>query len=313
MLITRRTIVKAAALFGVGATAFSGYALAEPFRDIVTQYRLTPPRWPPGLKLKIAVLADLHACEPWVTAQRIADLAATTNALKPDAVLLLGDYVVGSRLQRLGRAVPHNEWASALSTLKAPLGVHAVLGNHDWWEDRQVQHDRKGPTRAGLALQSVGIPVYENKAVRLIKNDRPFWIAGLGDQWAFWPRDAEYDEFKRHGKIGYIGVHDLKGTLAQVTDDAPVIMMAHEPDIFAQMPDRVSLTVSGHTHGGQLRIFGYSPVVPSRFKNRYAYGHVVEDNRNLIVSAGVGMSMIPVRLGVPPEIVLIELGSEGTA
>ena len=90
-------------------------------------------------------------------------------------------------------------------------------------------------------------------------------------------------------------------------------MMAHEPDIFAQMPDRVSLTVSGHTHGGQLRIFGYSPVVPSRFKNRYAYGHVVEDNRNLIVSAGVGMSMIPVRLGVPPEIVLIELGSEGTA
>lgn len=312
-MFTRRTVLKAAATFGVGATAFSGYALAEPFLDTVTHYRLTPPRWPSGLKLKIAVLADLHACEPWVTAQRIADLAATTNALNPDAVLLLGDYVVGRRLQRFGRPVPHNEWASALGTLKAPLGVHAVLGNHDWWEDRQVQHERKGPTRAGLALQSVGIPVYENKAVRLMKDGKPFWIAGLGDQWAFWPKDHEYDEFKRHGKIDYTGVHDLNGTLAQVTDDAPVIMMAHEPDIFPQIPDRVALTISGHTHGGQFRIFGYSPVVPSRFKNRYAYGHVVEDNRNLIVSAGLGMSTIPVRFGMPPEVVLIELGSEGTA
>ena len=313
MLFTRRTVIKAAATFGVGATAFSGYALAEPFLDTVTHYRLTPPRWPSGLKLKLAVLADLHACDPWMTAQRIADLAATTNAVKPDAVLLLGDYVVGKRLQRFGRPVPHNEWASALRILKAPLGVHAVLGNHDWWEDRQVQHDRKGPTRAGLALQAAGIPVYENKAVRLVKDGRPFWIAGLGDQWAFWPRDAEYDEFKRHGKIDYTGVHDLKGTLAQVNDDAPVILMAHEPDIFPQVPDRVSLTISGHPHGGQFRIFGYSPIVPSRFKNRYAYGHVVEDNRHLIVSAGLGMSTIPVRFGSPPEIVLIELGSEGTA
>ena len=74
----------------------------------------------------------------------------------------------------------------------------------------------------------------------------------------------------------------------------------------------MSLTLSGHTHGGQVRLFGYSPVVPSRFGNRYAYGHVVEDDRNLIVSGGLGFSIVPVRFGVRPEIVSIDLGSSLT-
>jgi uncharacterized protein len=85
--------------------------------------------------------------------------------------------------------------------------------------------------------------------------------------------------------------------------------MAHEPDIFPRVPDRVALTVSGHTHGGQVRIFGYAPIVPSSFGNRYVYGHVVEDDRNLIVSAGLGCSGVPVRFGAPPEIVMIELAA----
>jgi predicted MPP superfamily phosphohydrolase len=104
-------------------------------------------------------------------------------------------------------------------------------------------------------------------------------------------------------------VDDLPATLAAVTDDAPLILMAHEPDIFADIPDRVALTVSGHTHGGQVRIFGYAPFVPSRFGRRYAYGHIVEQNRHLIVSAGLGCSNAPIRLGAPPEIVTIELGA----
>ena len=170
-----------------------------------------------------------------------------------------------------------------------------------------------GPTRARRALEAAGIPVYENKAVRLIKDGRPFWIAGLGDQWAFWPLEKDYDEFVRRGKKRYTGVDDLPGTLAQVTDDAPVILMAHEPDIFPGVPERVSLTLSGHTHGGQLRVFGYSPVVPSIFGNRYAYGHVVEDGRHLIVSGGLGCSAMPVRLGAPPEIVVVELGGGGVS
>ena len=75
------------------------------------------------------------------------------------------------------------------------------------------------------------------------------------------------------------------------------------------MPHRVSLTLSGHTHGGQVRVLGFSPMVPSRFGNRYAYGHIVEDNRHLIVSGGLGCSILPVRFGVPPEIVMVDLAA----
>ena len=75
------------------------------------------------------------------------------------------------------------------------------------------------------------------------------------------------------------------------------------------MPSRVSLTLSGHTHGGQVQFFGYAPMVPSRYGNRFLYGHVVEDDRHLIVSGGLGCSILPVRFGVPPEIVMVELGA----
>ena len=93
-----------------------------------------------------------------------------------------------------------------------------------------------------------------------------------------------------------------------MTDDAPVILLAHEPDIFPQVPSRVALTLSGHTHGGQVRLFGYSPVVPSDYGNRYAYGPVEETGRHLVVSGGLGYSGIPVRFGVPPEITVVDLG-----
>jgi predicted MPP superfamily phosphohydrolase len=144
-------------------------------------------------------------------------------------------------------------------------------------------------------LAAAGIPVLENEAVRLTKDGQAFWLLGLGDQLAIWGRTKR-------------GVDDLPGTLAQLTDAAPAILLAHEPDIFARVPDRVALTLSGHTHGGQVRLAGYSPMVPSRFGNRYAYGHVVENGRHLIVSGGLGTSIMPVRFGVPPEIVLIQLG-----
>jgi predicted MPP superfamily phosphohydrolase len=104
------------------------------------------------------------------------------------------------------------------------------------------------------------------------------------------------------------GLDDLDGTLAQVNDGDPVVLLAHEPDIFPSVPPRVALTLSGHTHGGQVRLLGFAPVVPSRFGDRYAYGHMVEDDRNLIVSGGLGCSLAPVRFGVPPEIVVIDLG-----
>ncbi len=111
------------------------------------------------------------------------------------------------------------------------------------------------------------------------------------------------------GKRDYTGVDDLAGTLRQVTDDAPVILMAHEPDIFPDVPARVALTLSGHTHGGQVRFAGFAPIVPSKFGRRYAYGHIVEGGRNLVVSGGLGLSGLPLRFGSPPEIVVVELGA----
>ncbi len=299
--VTRRGLVRALAAMVLTGTALGGYGfIVEPLlRRIVTRYRFTPSGWPAGLGLKIAILTDIHAIEPWMPPARVARIADMTNRLEPDLILLLGDYV--STMKISTGPVRAADWAASLARLTAPLGVHAVLGNHDWWSDPVAQSTRKGPTVARKALETAGIAVYENDVIRLEKNNHGFWLAGLGDQIAF-----------ELGSVGghrvFKGVDDLAGTLAQITDDAPIILMAHEPDIFPQVPSRVSLTLSGHTHGGQVRLFGYSPVVPSSFGNRYAYGRIVENDRQLVVSGGLGFSIIPLRFGVPPEIVLLELG-----
>jgi predicted MPP superfamily phosphohydrolase len=145
----------------------------------------------------------------------------------------------------------------------------------------------------------VRIPVLENDVVMLGAQGQRFWLAGLGDQLAH-----------RLGHGHFRGVDDLPGTLARVSTDDPVVLLAHEPDIFPRVPARVALTLSGHTHGGQIRVPVIWPVfVPSKYGARFAYGHVVESGRHLIVSGGLGTSIIPARFGVPPEIVHIELGA----
>ncbi len=177
-MISRRDLLKMLAAMGIGSTALSGYAVAESFREKVTRYRLSPPGWTPGLNLRLVVLADLHVCEPWMSIERLEDIVKQTNSLGADAILLLGDYVVGHRLGKYSTHVTVGTWATVLAKLHAPLGVHAVLGNHDWWDEDTVQSRRAGPTRAGLALKAVGIPVYENNVMRLEKDGRPFWLAG---------------------------------------------------------------------------------------------------------------------------------------
>lgn len=308
-LISRRRILTGLAGFVAGGAGLTGFALAESYGLKVTPYRLTPPGWPRDLRLKLAVIADLHAVDPWMSVERIRSIVATTNALRPDAVLLLGDFVVGYRLAQFGTRIPPHVWAAELANLRAPHGVHAVLGNHDWWDSVEAQQLMQGPVPAQQALEAAGIRVYENSAVRLEKDGRPFWIAGLGDQQAFYLL-----KHRLHHRVGgitprYVGRDDLSATLAAVTDAAPIILMAHEPDVFPDVPGRVALTVSGHTHGGQVRVLGYSPIVPSRYGSRYIYGHIVEDARHLIVSAGLGCSGAPIRLGAPPEVVLIDLGA----
>jgi len=300
-MITRRSFLRL-----VGGSAFTlvslgAYAVGiEPMLlTHVKRYTLTPPHWPAGLKLRVVALADIHACRPWMTPERIASLAEQANALQPDLIVLLGDYTAGTKIVTGGVRVA--EWAEALSGLKAPLGVLSILGNHDWWTDFLAQRAEAGPIQSRKALEHVGIPVLENDVVRLEKDGHGFWIAGLADQLALLPNKAK-------GRDSFQGLDDLDGTLAKVQGSEPIILLAHEPDIFPRVPWRVSLTLSGHTHGGQVRLFGYSPVVPSVYGNRYAYGHVVEDDRNLIVSGGLGFSIIPVRFGVRPEILQIDLG-----
>jgi uncharacterized protein len=299
--ITRRTFITglagaAATLATTGAYAF-GF---EPrYRLRIQDYKLTPKGWTPGLKLKLAVIADLHASEPLMPMARVEEIVDTTNALGADAILLLGDYIASHR--GITRKATVAEVAKALARLKAPLGVHGVLGNHDWWDDDRAQRRMSGPTLTHVAFQNAGLPLLENDAIRLTKDGKPFWLAGLGDQIAFPYRSPK------------MGVHDMRKTLAAITDDAPAILMAHEPDVFARIPDRFGFTIAGHTHGGQVRIFGYSPMVPSRYGNRYAYGHVIENDRHLIVSGGLGCSKLPLRFGVPPEIVVVTVGDDATS
>ncbi len=307
-MISRRTFLKGFLALSAAGAGLGGYAIAEPFRLRIARHRVSPSGWPKGLNVRLAVIADLHVIEPFLGLDRLAQIVARTNALAPDAILLPGDFVPSAGMKRWarrigGHEVPYTEWASVLAGLEAPCGVHAALGNHDWWESDEVQITKTGPPPLLPALEAAGIRVHENSSVRCEKNGRAFWISGLGDQWAYY-----IVEDRRRGN--YEGVDDLPALLSAVPEGEPLIMMAHEPDIFAEMGDlgrRVSLTVSGHTHGGQVQILGYRPVVPSRYGRRYAYGHIEEEGRHLVVSAGLGCSGMPVRFGVPPEIVLIEL------
>ena len=298
-MITRRTFLKSLGLGALASSALGAYAVAiEPIHRLeLTHYRFVPRRWSGGLKLRIVVLADLHACRPWMDEARIEEIVDQANGLAPDLTLLLGDYVSGMRL--VTGAITPAQWGPLIGKLTAKLGVYSVLGNHDWWEDVAAQRTGQGPTESQITLEKQGITVLENQALRLSHNGVDFWLAGLGDQLAFTPKSR---------MARWHGVDDLPGTLSQIDGDDPVLLMAHEPDIFPRVPDRVSVTLSGHTHGGQVRLFGYSPAVPSRFGNRYAYGHVVEDGRDLVVSGGLGCSLAPIRFGSPPEIVLLELG-----
>jgi len=299
MIVSRRSLIGGIAGSLVLGAGIGGYALAgEPFRLRVQPYRVRPTGWPKGLSLRIAALADLHAGAPHMPLDRVRGIVEATNALKPDLVVLLGDYAGTDRIS--SEPILWGDVVPEFRRLDAPLGVLGILGNHEWWDDPQARRRRGGPTLAHAAFAQAGVPLLENEARRLVHHGRPFWVLGLADQIAF-----------PLGGHRYQGLDDLPGTLAKLQDDAPAILLAHEPDIFARAPDRVALTLSGHTHGGQVRLFGYSPVVPSAYGNRYAYGHVVENGRHLIVSGGLGTvaaGFAPIRLGVPPEIVLVEIG-----
>lgn len=254
----------------------------EPRRIVLRRRTLRLSRWPAQLDgLRVAVVSDLHAGAPHVDAAKVAQIARRVNRARPDLVLLLGDYVDPD--VPFATPLAPEEVARRLGALRAPLGVVAVLGNHDW------RHD--APRIAG-ALRDAGITVLENAAVAREVHGRRLWIAGLADAGTRVPSPV--------------------ATLDTVPDGEPVLVLSHDPDVFPRIPARAALTVSGHTHAGQVALpLLRSRYIPSRFGARFAGGHVVEGGRHLFVSAGVGTSRFPIRLLAPPEVVILRLVSPG--
>lgn len=241
----------------------------EPSSLTIAKESLTPPGWqaPP---LRVALLADLHIGSPHMDVAHLHEIVDATLAAGPDLILLLGDFCINEIPG--GAAIPLSEWTPELTRLTAPLGVYAVLGNHDWWNQGE---------EVAAAIESVGVPVIDNEAVDL----GAFWLVGMGD----WTTGHHAPEQALHG----------------VPDNATVLGMTHNPDLFDTLDDRVDLLVAGHSHGGQVDLpFLGTPVVPAR----YVRGYYEAEGRGLFVSSGVGTSIFPVRFRVPPEIALVTIG-----
>jgi predicted MPP superfamily phosphohydrolase len=254
----------------------------EPNRLVLRHEVIAIDRWPSGLSgLKIAVLSDLHIGSAFIDNDKVRLIVERTNQLQPDLIVILGDYITSDG--RTSHRVEPEVFAPLLKDLHAPFGVYSVLGNHDWWYNGyKVRRD----------LEANGIKILENEVVRLDVRGTPLWLAGLADLWT--------------------RVQRVEQTIAQVPDGETVIALTHNPDIFPQLPQRVPLMLAGHTHGGQVRfpLIG-SVVEASRFGERYEVGHVFENGHHLFVTTGIGTSIVPVRFGVPPEIVLLEVKTAG--
>ena len=302
-LVTRRRFLQGSAVLagsGIGVGAYAG-GIEPGLMLNITSYKVSPPNWPQNLKLKIGVIADIHACEPWMGPARIRHIANLTNSLKADLIVLLGDFHGGHNFVT-GPVLPE-QWGEALAVLKAPLGVHAILGNHDWWHGPLPRDRGDEGESVRRAQRAAGFNCMENDAVRLAKGADPFWLLGLGDQMAY-----------RTDRFSTRGIDDLDGTLRQVSDDAPAILLAHEPRIFRRTPARIALTLCGHTHGGQVNLPQWmdQKLRPGYMQhNGLVYGHMVDQNRHIIVSAGLGTSILPVRFLRPPEIVEVDVQAAG--
>ena len=254
--------------------------LIEPNRLIVRQQTIVIDNWPNGLSgLRIAVISDIHTGAPFIDERKLEQIVATTNALKPDLIVLLGDYMSpdGWHSHRVAPEVTANH----LKNLRAPLGVYTVLGNHDWWYNGE---------KVGRAFEENGIHVLEDEVAEVRWRDQSFWLVGLADLWT------------RPQHVGE--------TVAKVPPGSPIIALTHNPDIFPRLPKGVPLLLAGHTHGGQvnLPVIG-RPIVPSDFGQRYAANHIFENGHHLFVTSGIGTSILPVRFRVPPEIVILSLKS----
>lgn len=259
---------------------------------VITTWQVRPKGWNQG-KLKIGILADPHVGLPSVSMQRFRNVIKTLNEQDADLIVLLGDY--RARYFYKTTLTPLDKIAKALTKLDAPLGVYGILGNHDWWDDKPTMKRGEAPCITETIFRAAGLNMLENENTTI---DNRFNLIGLGDQWAF----------KKDGAL--VGVDDLDIAMNGIDPRLPNILLAHEPDIFPNLPDNIPLTLSGHTHGGQVIILGKPVATASKYGSRYYYGHIQEFGRDLIVSAGIGTSVLPFRFGRPPEITIVEIDDE---
>ncbi len=270
----RRKFLKRLALATIGGTAAGG---AYPFLEAkwcrVTRRTIALPNLPePFRGTSVALLADVHH-GPFVPLAYIRHVVRMTNALRPDLVLLAGDYVhhsdhyIEPGIAELGR-------------LKAPLGRFAVRGNHDNRHFAPI-------TRAALA--EAELPDLNNTGIWLERRGARLRICGVGDLWT--------DD------------QDLHAALGDATPDDAAILLSHNPDFVETIRDpRVGLVLSGHTHGGQIVVPGYgAPIVPSRYGQKYLHGLIQGPCARVFVSRGVGTISPPVRFLCRPEVVLMTL------
>ena len=266
--VRRSTI--AALIAGIALVFYGG--VIETARLVERDQVLPLSHWPAQCDgLRIDVVADTHTGSPRNGVDQLDRLVERLIASDAPVVLMAGDYVILSVL--LGEYVPPEVIAEHLKPLTARKPVYAVLGNHDWW---------KGGPAVREAFAAVGVHMIDNRAEAVSVGGCRFWLVGLGD--------------------ALEGKPDIPGAFAQVADDAPVIALTHEPDLFPRIPARTALVVAGHTHGGQIYPFPLRR--PGHFiqHSNTLNGWIQAQGRTLFVSPGVGTSIIPVRLGVPPEI-----------
>lgn len=276
----RRTLLFLLMLL-LAALAFAGWMVANAAATPVVRrlsVDLPFPADAPRSPVTIALLTDTHMSGPDNGPQRMARIVAQINALKPDLILLGGDYMGDAK----GGAT-YGPYASIgpFADLRAPLGVLAVLGNHD-------NHSRKNPDALPrpqweAAFAAIGIPLLVDKAVRR----GPLAIGGMRDIYTGRPKAPKMLE----------QMAELGG--------APIIL-SHGPDALRLLPDRASLILVGHTHCGQISFPIVGPlVIPSAYGPRFACGAYTVGKRTMVVSAGVGTSRLPFRLLAPPDIWLV--------
>lgn len=246
--------------------------MADP---MVRRTQVVMPGLPAGSPpLRLVLLADLHVADPGMPPSRLAAIVAQVNALEPDLVLFAGDFISDRRLAT--RHYPFREALAPLAAIEARLGAVAVLGNHDHWRNALA---------ARTELTRIGIPVLNNQAI----TRGALRIGGLDD------------EFTRHD--------DMQAMLAALGPrSGRELVIGHSPDSFAKLPRDIPLMLAGHTHCGQgrLPLLG-APISNSRFGARYLCGRIDERGHTLIVTAGLGVSVLPFRFLVKPDLWLVTL------